>query len=112
MQDLKVTVFSYVAYYFVNTSNAQKVLKIGVSVIDKDMNLEITNFEAYEYDSTGVQMIEIDWSGTKGIGKYKLRKDPRKDNWEAYSHFMDSNIDKSFLKELLNIFADSVVIKS
>ena len=40
-----IFLISTIAYYFVNTSNAQKVLKVGVSVIDKDMNLEITNFE-------------------------------------------------------------------
>ena len=36
---------STIAYYFVNTSNAQNVTRIAVSVIDEEANIDIVNYE-------------------------------------------------------------------
>ena len=40
-----IFLISTIAFYFVNTSKAKNVIKIGVSVIDKDANVEISNYD-------------------------------------------------------------------
>ena len=40
-----IFLISTIAFYFVNTSKAKNVIKIGVSVIDKDANIEISNYD-------------------------------------------------------------------
>ena len=40
-----VFLISTIAYYFVNTSNAQNVVRVMVSVIDEEANLDIINYE-------------------------------------------------------------------
>ena len=40
-----IFLISTLAFYFVNNSKAKDVLKVDVSVIDKEANIEISNYE-------------------------------------------------------------------
>ena len=48
-----IFLISTIAFYFVNTSKAKNVIKIGVSVIDKDANLEISNYDLKVQEEDG-----------------------------------------------------------
>ena len=52
------------------------------------------------------------WSSDIGFGEYNLYKniDDETDTWHGDSECMDSNEDKEFIKELMNLFIQKLVI--
>lgn len=52
--------------------------------------------------------IVINWTADIGFGEYELVKDGK---WTGYSEYMDKGEDKTFLRDLLMAFADSVEVK-
>ena len=46
-----------------------------------------------------------------GFGEYNIYREVGADQWYAHSECMDSNEDKAFLKELLLLVTDSVIVK-
>lgn len=71
------------------------------------------NLDAYEFKPfvnekfTG---IIIRWDSDIGFGEYTIYKEAGSDLWRAESEHMDSNDDKSFLKELLKSFVEKLEI--
>ena len=71
------------------------------------------NLDAYEFKPfvneqyTGVV---IRWDSDIGFGQYTIYKEVGSDLWYAESEHMDSNDDKSFLKELLKSFVEKLEI--
>lgn len=56
--------------------------------------------------------IRIEWDSDIGFGEYTIYRETGTDQWYADSECMDSGEDKEFLRELLKLIADNVIIKS
>ena len=71
------------------------------------------NLDAYEFEPfinekyTGVT---IRWDSNIGFGEYIIYKAIDSDKWCAESEHMDNNEDKSFIKELMKLFIESLDI--
>lgn len=62
-------------------------------------------------NSNETDVIILSWQGNIGWGEYTLYKEKDSDQWKADSECMDSNEEKSFLKILLDKFAENVEVK-
>lgn len=75
--------------------------------VDK-INLDAYEFEPFVNEKyTGVT---IRWDSDIGFGEYTIYKDINSDKWCAESEHMDNNEDKSFIKELMKLFIESLDI--
>ncbi len=69
----------------------------------------INNFEPF--CNEGYDGIVISWSKSGvGFGEYTIFRKTGADEWFADSECMDSNDDKSFIKELMDKFIDELKI--
>ena len=53
----------------------------------------------------------IAWSSDIGYGEYTIYKPANSDKWHADSETMDSNEDKDFIKELMKLFVEDLIIE-
>ena len=53
----------------------------------------------------------IEWTSDIGIGEYTIYRDYDSEEWKAESEHMDSNEDKDFIKELMNLFVAKLNIE-
>lgn len=80
-----------------------------------EIDLKIENIEVYPsltYKDSGFVhdgCIRIFWSSSIGFGQYDLWKDS-KGNWCGDSECMDSQEDKDFIKKLLSLLAEKLII--
>ena len=68
-----IFLISTIAFYFVNNSKAKNILKIGVSIIDKEANVEICNYDLKVQEEDGkykTKLLPI--QGGFKVKKYKL----------------------------------------
>ena len=64
---------STIAFYFVNNSKAKDVLKVGVSIIDKEANIDICNYDLKIEEKDGTYKTELlPIQGGFKVNKYKL----------------------------------------
>ena len=52
----------------------------------------------------------IQWSSDIGFGEYQIYKSNYSDNWRGDSEYMDRNDDKDFIKELMKLFIEKLII--
>lgn len=89
-----IFLISTIAFYFVNTSKAKNVMKIGVSVVDQNTNVEMTNYDLKVQEEDGkykVRLYPIQ-NGFK-VKKYKLSTE------EEYNDFKKLYEEKRQKKE-------------
>lgn len=73
-----------------------------------EINLEVRDIEPFENNSyTG---FTIKWDSDIEFGEYTIYKAIDSNEWFADSEYMDSNKDKDFIKELMRLFIESLVI--
>lgn len=53
----------------------------------------------------------IEWSSDIGWGEYTIYKSADSDEWHGDSEYMDSNEDKDFIRELMKLFIDRLIIE-
>lgn len=53
----------------------------------------------------------IEWTSDIGYGEYTIYKPIGSDEWYGDSEYMDDNEDKDFIKELMKLFVDKLIIK-
>ena len=79
----------------------------------RKLEVDKINLDAYEFEPfvnekyTGVT---IRWDSDIGFGEYTIYKGINSDKWCAESEHMDNNEDKSFIKELMKLFIESLDI--
>ena len=77
-----IFLISTIAFYFVNNSKAKNVLKVGVSIIDKEANIEICNYDLKVQEDDGSYKTELlPIQGGFKVKKYKLAS---KKDFEEY----------------------------
>lgn len=54
--------------------------------------------------------IRIEWDSDIGFGEYTIYRETGTDQWYADSECMDSGENKEFLRELLKLIADNVIV--
>lgn len=54
--------------------------------------------------------ITIEWSSTIGFGEYTLYKESGDEKWYGDSECMDRGEDKEFIKELLRLFVEKLIV--
>lgn len=72
------------------------------------------NLDAYEIKPFVNEMytgIVIKWDSDIGFGEYTIFKPVDSDQWYAESEYMDTNEDKSFIKELMKLFIEKINIE-
>ena len=74
----------------------------------KEINLEIKDIEIWE--NANYEGFDISWISTIGFGKYRIYRKTGTDEWCADSETMDINEDKSFIKELMRLFIEKIII--
>lgn len=52
----------------------------------------------------------IKWDSDIGFGEYTLYKEVGSDEWHADSEYMDNNEDKDFIKELMKLFIEKLIV--
>ena len=52
----------------------------------------------------------IQWSSDIGFGEYTIYKPANSDEWKADSECMDSNEDKDFVKKLMSLFIEKLIV--
>ena len=73
-----------------------------------EINLDAYEFEPFVNEKyTGVV---IRWDSDIGFGEYTIYKEVGSDEWHGDSEHMDNNEDKAFLKELLKLFVEKLII--
>lgn len=74
-----------------------------------NINLDAYNIEPFMNNKyTG---FTIRWDSDIGFGEYVIYKSIDSDEWHADSEHMDSNEDKAFIKELMKLFIEKLVIE-
>lgn len=53
----------------------------------------------------------IEWSSDIGFGEYTIYRNIDSGEWIGDSEYMDNNEDKEFIKELMRLFVEKLVIK-
>jgi hypothetical protein len=80
-----------------------------------NINLEIDDIEIFPPYTTRESIfihdgcMRISWSSTIGFGTYDLYKD-QKGKWHGDSECMDNNDDKDFIKKLLELLVEKLII--
>ena len=87
-----IFLISTIAFYFVNNSKAKNVLKVGVSIIDKEANIEICNYDLKIQEDDGSYKTEL----LPIQGGFKVKK------FMAYI-MIKMHIIKPFLKKFDNV---------
>lgn len=53
----------------------------------------------------------IQWDSDIGFGEYTIYRHVDSEEWIGDSEYMDNNEDKEFIKELMRLFVEKLVIK-
>lgn len=74
-----------------------------------EINLEISDLMPFTNDEyTG---FDIAWNSDIGFGHYTIYQSLDTDVWYGDSECMDTNEDKDFIRELMRIFIDKLIIE-
>lgn len=76
----------------------------------REINLSVHSMVPFSNEK--FEGIRIEWDSDIGFGGYGIYRETGTEQWYADSECMDSGEDKEFLRELLKLIADSVIIKS
>ena len=52
----------------------------------------------------------IKWDSDIGFGEYTIYKEVGSDEWHGASEHMDNNEDKDFIKELMKLFIEKLIV--
>ena len=96
-----IFLISTLAFYFVNNSKAKDVLKVDVSVIDKEANIEISNYELKVQEKDGKYKTDLlPIQGGFKVKKYKLASKKEFDEYmEIYKQKAEEKANKEENKE-------------
>lgn len=88
---------------------ALAVMKVGRKMNNNDIRIDTVTAEVLRSPSHDI--VNLKWTGNLGFGEYTLYSD--NGMWRADSEHMDAyDSNKTFLKQLLNKFADTVDVVS
>ena len=74
-----------------------------------EIHLEITDLIPFENNNHCGFIIE--WSSDIGFGEYTVYREKHDDQWYGDSEYMDRDEDKDFIRELMKLFLDKLMIK-
>lgn len=73
-------------------------------------NINLDAYEIKPFVNERFTGLVIRWDSDIGFGEYTIYKEVGSDEWYADSEHMDSNEDKDFLKELMKLFIEKIVV--
>ena len=73
-----------------------------------EIHLEVTGFVPFR-NGRGAGFV-IEWSSDIGFGEYTVYKNHNEDKWYGDSEHMDRDEDKDFIRELMKLFIDKLII--
>lgn len=73
-------------------------------------NINLDAYEIKPFVNDRFTGLVITWDSDIGFGEYTIYKEVGSDEWYADSEHMDSNEDKDFLKELMKLFIEKIVV--
>jgi hypothetical protein len=74
-----------------------------------EINLGITDVVPFSNERHSGFIIE--WSSDIGFGEYTIYKPADSDEWYGDSEYMDSNEDKDFIRELMKLFINKLIVE-
>lgn len=74
-----------------------------------EINLDIYDF--YPFENERNSGFVITWTSDIGFGEYTIYKPTGCDEWYGDSECMDSNEDKDFIRELMKVFVDKLIVE-
>ena len=81
--------------------------------MERRIEVNNINLDAYEikpFVNEKFTGLVIRWDSDIGFGEYTIYKEVGSDEWHADSEHMDSNEDKDFLKELMKLFVEKIIV--
>lgn len=78
----------------------------------KPSEINLSAYSVTPFSNEKFEGILIKWDSDIGFGEYTIYRQSGTEQWYADSECMDSGEDKEFLRELLKLIADNVIIKS
>ena len=73
-------------------------------------SIELDAYDIHPFVNEKFTGFVIRWDSDIGFGEYTIYKEVGSDEWHADSEHMDSNEDKDFLKELMKLFIEKIIV--
>lgn len=90
----------------------QNSLRGDHTSMKKPSEINLSAYSVTPFSNEKFEGILIKWDSDIGFGEYTIYRQSGTEQWYADSECMDSGEDKEFLRELLKLIADNVIIKS